>query len=126
MFSIRYSACHLLAHKLLDMKIGVPSVLWIIRLVHLVFYGYYACMLTKIPHLVKIGANVESCAMYSKVSPESQCFLRLFSLYLVVHERQQPNTPTVYFPDETGLIGLITDDDTPTTGNKYSRLCGLV
>ena len=28
-FSIRYSACHLLAYKLLDMKISVASVLWI-------------------------------------------------------------------------------------------------
>ena len=29
-FSTWYSACHLLAHNLLGMKISVPSVLWIL------------------------------------------------------------------------------------------------
>ena len=66
--------------------------------------------------------------MYSKVSTKSQCFLRFCCccfLYLAV-QRQQLKTPIVYFPDDTGLIKLITDDDTPTNGNRYSQLCGLV
>ena len=74
---------------------------------YLVFYGYYACILTKIPHLVKTGANVESCACTQRCRlSHNDFFFFFFFLYLAVHKRQQLNTPIVYFPDDTGLIKL--------------------
>ena len=46
----------------------------------------------------------------------------LLALYIVVYRSQHANTPVVSFPDGTGLTGLITDDDTPTTGNRLAAL----
>ena len=80
-------------------------------------------MLTKIPHLVKTDANVESCACTQRCRLSHNAF----SVFVVVvfGTLRSINVNSQIHRSYTFLTTL-DYDDTPTTGNSYSQLCGLV
>ena len=69
--------------------------------------------LTNRPHFVRIGADVKSDTRCTNTGAPQGTVLSpfLFSLYIANCRSQSENTPIVQFADDTGLTGLITNDD---------------
>ena len=83
------------------MNINAPTVLWIID------------YLTSRPQFVRMSSNVLSDVKYTDTGAPQGTVLSpfLFSLYTADCRSQHDSTPITKFADDTGLTGLITDDD---------------
>jgi hypothetical protein len=92
---------HLLVQKLLRMNVDAQSVLWI--------FDY----LSNRPQFVRMSCNVISDVLFTNTGAPQGTVLSpfLFSLYTAECRHKNDSCPIVKFADDTGLTGLITDDD---------------
>ena len=93
--------CHLLVDKLLRMNVDARTLMWI--------FDY----LTNRPQFVRLSNNILSDVMYTNTGAPQGTVLSpfLFSLYTADCRHAHDSCPIVKFADDTGLTGLITDDD---------------
>ena len=93
--------CHLLVQKLTGMNVDVRTVLWI--------FDY----LTNRPQFVRLSKDIVSSTVYTNTGAPQGTVLSpfLFSLYTADCRNTHESCPIVKFADDTGLTGLITDDD---------------
>ena len=91
---------HLLAEKLLKMKVSIPTILWVLD------------YLTDRPQFVKSGSELSSIMLTNTGAPQGSVLSPfLFSLYTADCRSSQDSCPIDKFADDTGLTGLITSDD---------------
>jgi hypothetical protein len=92
---------HLLVQKLQMMKVDAHTVMWI--------FDY----LSNRPQFVRMSCNVISDVLFTNTGAPQGIVLSpfLFSLYTAEYRHGNESCPLVKFADDTGLTGLITDDD---------------
>ena len=90
---------HLLPEKLLKMKVSIPAILWVLD------------YLTDRP-LLNMALNFPtSCSPTLALPKRLYCHLLFFSLYTADRRSSHDSCPIDKFADDTGLTGLITNDD---------------
>ena len=89
----------LLAEKLLKMKVSIPTILWVLD------------YLTDRPRFVKSGSELTDIMLTNTGAQGTVLSPFLFSLSTADCRSSQDSCPTDKFADDTGLTGLIVNDD---------------
>ena len=92
---------HLLAEKLLKVKISAPTILWVLDY-----------LISRLQY-VKLGRSVTSRTICTNTGAPQGIVLSpfLLSLYIADYKNVHKSCPITKFANDTGLTGQITDDD---------------
>jgi hypothetical protein len=105
---------HLMADKLFKMNVPASTILWVMD------------YLTSRPQYVRMGDNLVSDTVCTNTGAPQGTVLSpfLFSLYTADFRISSDSCPMVKFADDTGLTGLLTDDDDSDYRREVDRFVG--
>ena len=105
---------HLMADKLFKMNVSASTILWVMD------------YLTNRPQFVKMGNNLVSDTVFTNTEAPQGTVLSpfLFSLYTADFRSSSDSCPITKFADDTGLTGLLADDDDSDYRQEVDRFVG--